>query len=177
MPILHVVAICLLKHQFAPLCGLAQEPEHILLWQVHAQSAQTFSVQHRKRLLFFSINYWGAEQTKAKRGTQNDGYLHVHCGDMGVWGVISPGRLYHVFAPTPKAARTLPALSGRNVLAARSAFSRNSFHQRRRGSDPRRVPADAAHLHTRGCHEAHFGWCKAITYSPRCPILFQAPWS
>ena len=112
MPILHIAIIRLLEDQLAPPRGLAQEPEHILLRQVNAQSAESFTVQHRVRLLFFSASYGRDEQTEAERGTEDDGYLHVHCGDMGFWGFTVFDRLSHVFGPTPKAARTPPALPG-----------------------------------------------------------------
>src|SRR5438876_9367039 len=78
MPFLHVVAIRRLEDQLAPLRGLVQEPEHILLWQVNAQSAETFLVQHRIRSLFFKTNHRRDEQTEGERGTKDGGYLHVH---------------------------------------------------------------------------------------------------
>jgi hypothetical protein len=56
MPILHLVAIRRLEDRLAPFRGLAQGPEHILLWQVTAQFAENFGAQDRVRFLFVSAN-------------------------------------------------------------------------------------------------------------------------
>src|SRR5439155_589434 len=52
-------------------------------------------------------------------------------------------------------------------------FGVRRFHGRR-GSDPRRVRADAAHPRTRRYNEAPFPCDRAVRYSQRIPIRFRA---